>query len=221
MGKKSPTGLIREDYISLKKTKQQHTHNSRRLQDRPSLFLPGALPGWKGPRVPFCHRQPHPMERTRQQPWQRHCPRLLPAFYNCSRKLPCKRCQLADNSSSEFRWHTCSLTSQVSLELSGPDFLGRLHKYTLKEPTQHTNWPIPLSSLCLLRRIRPACGRESTFPHLMPSLACFSHCFKPHMKLGRQKIRRQVNLQEVLQSDEAIYSIISLSYVQILFFEAY
>ena len=40
------------------------------------------------------------------QSW--HCPLLLLAFHNCSTDSPCKRCQLADNSSSEFRWHTCS-----------------------------------------------------------------------------------------------------------------
>lgn len=57
---------------------------------------------------------------------------------------------MADNGSPEFRWHTCSPTSQVSLELSGPDFLGRLRKYTLKEHLRSTGagQPLPPPSAC-------------------------------------------------------------------------
>jgi len=75
---------------------------------------------------------------------------------------PCKRCQLADNSSLEYRWHTCTSTSQVSLELSGPDFLGRLRKYTLKEhlrSTQAGQSPHPPSACC--KRIRLPLARRA------------------------------------------------------------
>lgn len=44
---------------------------------------------------PFHHAQPHPrVLGSRQQPWQRHHPHPVPAFYHCSHNCPARGARL-------------------------------------------------------------------------------------------------------------------------------
>lgn len=126
-------------------------------EDPRSDLLSSSLEFHQPPQAASCHRGREPCS----------IPGAVTALTRCLAspllmQSPCKRCQLADNSSLEFRWHTCTPTSQVSLELSGPDFLGRLRKYTLKEHLRSTRAgqsPHPPSACC--KRIKLPLARRA------------------------------------------------------------